>query len=91
MNKFELISVVATKMNISKKDATEFLNCTLDTITETLAAGDKVQLVGFGNFDVRERAEREGRNPQKPEETIKIPSTKVPVFKAGRILKDAVK
>ena len=56
-----------------------------------VAAGDKVQLVGFGNFDVRERAEREGRNPQKPEETIKIPSTKVPVFKAGRILKDAVK
>ena len=91
MNKFELISVVAAKMNISKKDATEILNCTLDTITETLAAGDKVQLVGFGNFDVRERAEREGRNPQKPEETIKIPSTKVPVFKAGRILKDAVK
>ncbi|MBO5221438.1 MAG: HU family DNA-binding protein [Clostridia bacterium] len=91
MNKFELISAVAAKMNISKKDATEFLNCTLDTITETLAAGDKVQLVGFGNFDVRERAEREGRNPQKPEETIKIPSTKVPVFKAGRILKDAVK
>ena len=91
MNKFELISAVAAKMNISKKDATEFLNCTLDTITETLAAGDKVQLVGFGNFDVRERAEREGRNPQKPEETIKIPATKVPVFKAGRILKDAVK
>lgn len=91
MNKFELISAVAEKMNISKKDATEFLNCCLDTITETLAAGDKVQLVGFGNFDVRERAEREGRNPQKPEETIKIPATKVPVFKAGRILKDAVK
>lgn len=91
MNKFELISVVAEKMDISKKDATEFLNCCLDTITETLASGEKVQLVGFGNFDVRERAEREGRNPQKPEETIKIPSTKVPVFKAGRILKDAVK
>lgn len=91
MNKFELISAVAEKLDISKKDATEFLNCCLDTITETLAAGDKVQLVGFGNFDVRERAEREGRNPQKPEETIKIPATKVPVFKAGRILKDAVK
>lgn len=91
MNKFELISAVAEKLDISKKDATEFLNCTLDTIAETLAAGEKVQLVGFGNFDVRERAEREGRNPQKPEETIKIPATKVPVFKAGRILKDAVK
>ncbi len=91
MNKFELISAVAEKMNISKKDATEVLNCYLDTITETLASGEKVQLVGFGNFDVRERAAREGRNPQKPEETIKIPATKVPVFKAGRILKDAVK
>jgi len=91
MNKFELISAVAAKMNVNKKVAAEYLNCYLDTITETLAAGDKVQLVGFGNFDVRERAEREGRNPQKPEETIKIPSTKVPVFKAGRILKDAVK
>jgi len=91
MNKFELISAVAEKLDIHKKDAARFLDCTLDTITETLAAGDKVQLVGFGNFDVRERAEREGRNPQKPEETIKIPATKVPVFKAGRILKDAVK
>ncbi|MBQ1217379.1 MAG: HU family DNA-binding protein [Clostridia bacterium] len=91
MNKFELISVVAEKLDISKKDATKVLDCCLDTITETLKAGDKVQLVGFGSFDVRERAAREGRNPQKPEETIKIPSTKVPVFKAGRILKDAVK
>ena len=91
MNKFELISVVAEKLDISKKDATKVLDCCLDTITETLKAGDKVQLVGFGSFDVRERAAREGRNPPKPEETIKIPSTKVPVFKAGRILKDAVK
>lgn len=91
MNKFELISVVAEKLDISKKDATKVLDCCLDTITETLKAGDKVQLVGFGSFDVRERAAREGRNPQKPEETIKIPATKVPVFKAGRILKDAVK
>ena len=91
MNKFELISVVANKLGVNKKVAAEYLNAYLDTIAETLAAGDKVQLVGFGNFDVRESAEREGRNPQKPEETIKIPSTKVPVFKAGRILKDAVK
>lgn len=91
MNKFELISVVAEKLDMSKKDATKVLDCCLDTITDTLKAGDKVQLVGFGSFDVRERAEREGRNPQKPEETIKIPATKVPVFKAGRILKDAVK
>jgi DNA-binding protein HU-beta len=91
MNKFELISAVAAKLGGNKKEATEYLNAYLDTITETLAAGDKVQLVGFGNFDVRVRAEREGRNPQKPEETIKIPATKVPVFKAGRVLKDAVK
>ena len=91
MNKFDLISVVAEKLDISMKDATKVLDCCLDTITETLKAGDKVHLVGFGSFDVRERAAREGRNPQKPEETIKIPSTKVPVFKAGRILKDAVK
>lgn len=91
MNKFELISVVAEKLDMSKKDATKVLDCCLDTITDTLKAGDKVQLVGFGSFDVRERAAREGRNPQKPEETIKIPATKVPVFKAGRILKDAVK
>lgn len=92
MNKFELISAVAAKMDDkSKKKAAEYLDCYLDTIAETLAAGDKVQLVGFGSFDVRERAEREGRNPQKPEETIKIPATKVPVFKAGRVLKDAVK
>ena len=91
MNKFELISVVAEKLDMSKKDATKVLDCCLDTITDTVKAGDKVQLVGFGSFDVRERAAREGRNPQKPEETIKIPATKVPVFKAGRILKDAVK
>ncbi len=91
MNKFELISAVAEKLDVSKKDAAAYLECVLDTITETLKAGEKVQLVGFGNFDVRERAAREGRNPQKPEETIKIPATKVPVFKAGRILKDAVK
>lgn len=91
MNKFELIAAVAEKTGKNKKEVAAVLECVLDTVTETLKAGEKVQLVGFGNFDVRERAEREGRNPQKPEETIKIPATKVPVFKAGRILKDAVK
>lgn len=91
MNKFELIAAVAEKKGLSKKDAAEYLDAVLDTISETLKNGEKVQLVGFGSFDVRERAEREGRNPQKPEETIKIPATKVPVFKAGRMLKDAVK
>ena len=91
MNKLELVAAVAEKMNVSKKDATELLNCCLDCITDALKAGDKVQLVGFGSFDVRTRAAREGRNPQKPGQSIKIPATKVPVFKAGRLLKDAVK
>ncbi len=91
MNKYALISAVAEKMEISKKDASEILDCYLDTITEALKTGDKVQLVGFGSFEVRQRAAREGRNPQKPNETIAIPASKVPVFKAGKILKDAVK
>ena len=91
MNKTQLIDVVATKTDLTKKGAEAAVNAVVEAIAEALKAGDKVQLVGFGSFDVRERAAREGRNPQKPEETIKIPSTKVPVFKAGRILKDAVK
>ena len=91
MNKLELAAAVAEKQNISKKEAGEVLNAVLDTITDALKAGDKVQLVGFGSFEVRTRAAREGRNPQKPGQTIKIPATKVPVFKAGRLLKDSVK
>ena len=91
MNKYGLISAVAEKVGISKKDATLAVEATIDAITEALAEGDKVQLVGFGCFEVRQRAAREGRNPQNPSDTIKIPASKVPVFKAGKVLKDSVK
>jgi DNA-binding protein HU-beta len=91
MNKYGLISNVAEKVGISKKDTTLVVDAVIDAITEALKSGDKVQLVGFGSFDVRERAEREGRNPQKPGEKIKIPASKVPVFKAGKALKDSIK
>ena len=91
MTKFELVSAVAEKVGISKKDSGIIIDEVVNVITETLAKGEKVQLVGFGSFEVRERAAREGRNPQKPNEKIMIPASKVPVFKAGRGLKDAVK
>lgn len=90
MNKAELINAVAEKASLSKKDAELSVNATIDAITEALAKGDKVQLVGFGGFEVKVRAERIGRNPKTREE-IKIPASKVPVFKAGKALKDAVK
>ena len=89
MNKAELISAVAEKAGLSKKDTETVINATLDTIAASLQEGDKVQLVGFGSFEVKKRAERIGRNP-KTKESIKIPASKVPVFKAGKALKDAV-
>ncbi|HPF19862.1 MAG TPA: HU family DNA-binding protein [Syntrophomonas sp.] len=89
MNKTELISEVAQKANITKKDADKIVNAFFATVESALKAGDKVQLVGFGTFEVRERQARKGRNPQTGEE-ISIPSTKVPAFKAGKALKDAV-
>ena len=89
MNKAELIAAVAAAAEISKKDAEIAVTATLDTITAALKEGDKVQLVGFGAFEVKARAERIGRNP-KTKESIKIPASKVPVFKAGKALKDAV-
>lgn len=89
MNKKELISAIAEKSGASKKDAEKFLNSTVDVITEALAKGDNVALVGFGNFEVKERAEREGKNPQTGEK-IKIAACKVPGFKSGKALKDAV-
>ena len=89
MNKAELIAAAAEKAGLSKKDAEKAINAALDTITEALVGGDKVQLVGFGAFDVKERAARVGRNPQTKEE-IQIPASKVPQFKAGKALKDAV-
>lgn len=89
MNKTELISAVAEKTQLSKKDSEKAINAVLDTITETLVKGDKVVLVGFGTFEVRQRAERMGRNPSTKEE-IKIPASKAPAFKAGKGLKDRV-
>lgn len=89
MTKAELIAAIAEKAGMTKKDADAALNATIDTITDTLAKGDKIQLVGFGTFEVRERAAREGINPQSKQK-ITIAATKVPAFKAGRALKDAV-
>lgn len=89
MNKAELISAVAEKSELTKKDAEKAVNSMISVITETLAKGERVQLVGFGTFEVRDRAERKGRNPQTREEIV-IPASKAPVFKAGRALKDSV-
>ena len=86
MNKSELIAAIAAKTGETKKDAEAALNAFVDVVTETLVKGDKVQLVGFGSFEVRKRAARKGRNPQTKEE-IKIPASKAPVFKAGKALK----
>lgn len=90
MNKSELIASIAEKSNLSKKDAENALNGFLDTIEEALSNGEKVQLVGFGTFEVRDRKAREGRNPRNPEEVIKIPASKAPVFRAGKALKESV-
>lgn len=89
MNKAELISAVAEKSGLSKKDAEKAVNATFDAITDELVAGGKVALVGFGSFDVKTRAERVGRNPRTREE-ITIPASRTPQFKAGKALKDAV-
>lgn len=89
MNKTELVTAVAEKAEISKKDAEVAVNAVIDSITDTLTAGDKVQLVGFGTFEVKERAARKGLNPRTKEE-ITIAASKVPAFKAGKALKDAV-
>ena len=89
MNKAELINAAAEKAGLSKKDTEAAINAAIDAISAALAQGDKVQLVGFGSFEVRARAARTGRNP-KTKETIKIPASKVPAFKPGKALKDAV-
>ena len=89
MNKTELIAAVAEKAELSKKDAEAAVTATIDAITEALVREEKVQLVGFGSFEIKSRAERVGRNP-KTKEAITIPASKVPVFKAGKALKDAV-
>lgn len=89
MNKAELIAAVAEKSGMSKKDTEAVVSATLDTITDALRTSEKVQLVGFGSFELKKRAARIGRNP-KTKETIEIPASQVAVFKAGKALKDAV-
>lgn len=90
MNKNELVSAVSKKAEISKKDAVKVVDATFAAIEEALAKGEKVQLIGFGTFEVRERAARKGRNPQTGEE-IEIPASKIPAFKPGKSLKNSVK
>lgn len=90
MNKTELIKQVAQEANLTQKDATAPVQAVLDQITQALAKGDSVQLIGFGTFEVRERSARTGRNPQTGEEMF-IPGGKTPAFKAGKSLKEAVK
>ena len=89
MNKTELIAAVAEKAEISKKDSEKALKAFIDVVTEQLKAGDKVQVVGFGTFEVSERAAREGRNPQTGD-TMKIEACKAPKFKAGKSLKESI-
>ena len=89
MNKQELISAMAEKAGLSKKDAEAALNAFVSTVEGALVKGDKVQLVGFGTFEVRERAARTGRNP-KTKETITIAASKAPAFKAGKAFKEAI-
>ena len=89
MNKTELINAVAEKAGLSKKAAEAAVNATLSAITEGLKTEEKVQLVGFGSFEVKHRAERTGLNPR-TKEPIEIPASAMPVFKAGKALKDAV-
>ena len=89
MNKTQLVDVVAVKTGLKKKEAEAAVNAVTEAITEALKAGDKVQLIGFGTFDVKESAARDGRNP-KTGETIKIAASKRPVFSAGSALKNSV-
>ena len=89
MNKSDLVAAIAAKTGDTKKNAEETLNAFVSVVTDALVKGDKVQLVGFGSFEVRKRAARKGRNPQTKAE-IKIPASKAPVFKAGKALKELV-
>lgn len=90
MNKSEFVAAVAEKAAISKKDAEKAVAAFIDTVTEELKNGNKIQMVGFGTFEVKDRPARTGRNPQ-TKETIEIPASKAPVFKAGKGFKDAIK
>jgi DNA-binding protein HU-beta len=90
MNKAQLVSAIATKSGFTKKVSEEALNAIIGSIEEALESGEKVSLVGFGTFEVRDRAARTGRNPQ-TQEIIEIPAKKAPAFRAGKVLKDLVK
>jgi DNA-binding protein HU-beta len=90
MNKTELVNAVSEQTQLSKKDVSKTVDAVFNAIADSLKDGDKVQLIGFGNFEVRERAARKGRNPQTGEE-IEIAASKVPAFKPGKALKDTVK
>ena len=89
MNKSELVAMIATKSNLTKKDSESALNALVESITETMKKGEKVSLVGFGTFETRKRAARNGINPR-TQETIKIPASNAPAFKAGKALKDSI-
>ena len=89
MNKTEIIAAVAEKTGLTKKDAERVVSATIETVVENLAKGEKVQIAGFGNFEVKTREARVGRNPR-TKETIEIPATKLPAFKAAKALKDAI-
>lgn len=89
MNKSELVNAISEKTGITKKDSEKFLNAFIETVEETLSKKEKLQLVGFGTFEVRKREPRKARNPQTNEEII-IPASNAPVFKAGKALKDIV-
>lgn len=89
MNKSELIDAAASSAGVSKADAQRTLDAVLDTITDTVKSGEKVSLTGFGNFELRERASRTGRNPQTGEE-LQVPASKAPAFKPGKAFRDAV-
>lgn len=90
MNKASLVAAMAEKSGLTKKDAESALNAFMKSVEEALVKEEKVQLVGFGTFEVRHRKAREGRNPRNPEQVIKIPASKAPVFKAGKTLKESV-
>lgn len=89
MNKSELVNAIGNKTDLTKKDSEKALNAVVETITEALSAGEKVQIVGFGSFEVRNRPARTGRNPRTGEE-IKVAACKAPAFSAGKALKDSV-
>lgn len=90
LNKAQLIDAVSELANITKVDAGRAVDAFVETVTKALQNGEKVSLIGFGTFEVRERAERQGINPRNPSETITIKAAKIPAFRAGKALKDAV-